>query len=150
MKWHFSTLFQVHQASCETGEVQLTSLSPPKTHSLSLTSEWAFLSHFKSNLKNLDIHFIYNFHKDTFRVFLRDGWRHQNGWIFGKVPKGGRGVISNPKIYIAKFGPLNRAFSTWKWYKRVFSGYVFQPITMLNCCTTCISWEIGSYNTSML
>ena len=23
----------------------------------------------------------------------------------------------------------------------------FQPITMLNCCTTCISWEIGSYNT---
>ena len=34
-----------------------------------------------------------------------------------------------------------------KWYKRVFSGYVFQPITILNCCTTCISWEIGSYNT---
>ena len=24
----------------------------------------------------------------------------------------------------------------------VFSGYVFQPISMLNCCTTCISWEI--------
>ena len=23
----------------------------------------------------------------------------------------------------------------------------FQPITMLNCCTTCISWEIRSYNT---
>ena len=23
----------------------------------------------------------------------------------------------------------------------------FQPITMLNICTTCISWEIGSYNT---
>ena len=23
----------------------------------------------------------------------------------------------------------------------------FQLITMLNCCTTCISWEIGSYNT---
>ena len=23
----------------------------------------------------------------------------------------------------------------------------FQPITTLNCCTTCISWEIGSYNT---
>ena len=22
---------------------------------------------------------------------LRDGWRHQNGWIFGNVPKGGRG-----------------------------------------------------------
>ena len=23
----------------------------------------------------------------------------------------------------------------------------FQPTTMLHCCTTCISWEIGSYNT---
>ena len=23
----------------------------------------------------------------------------------------------------------------------------FHPITMLNCCTICISWEIGSYNT---
>ena len=23
----------------------------------------------------------------------------------------------------------------------------FQPITMMNCCTTCILWEIGSYNT---
>ena len=60
------------------------------------------------------------------------------------------GVISNPKIYIADFGLLNRAFWAWKWYKRVISGYVFQPITMLNCCTTCISWEIGSYNTFML
>ena len=38
-----------------------------------------------------------------------------------------------------KFGPLNRAFSSWKWYKGVILGYVFQPITMLNCCTTCIS-----------
>ena len=37
----------------------------------------------------------------------------QNGLIFGKVPKGG-GVIFNPKIYIAKFGPLNRAFSASK------------------------------------
>ena len=62
----------------------------------------------------------------------------------------GGGVISNPKIYIADFGPLNRAFSAWKWYKRVFLGYVFNQFngnTMLNCCTTCISWEIGSYNT---
>ena len=66
-----------------------------------------------------------------------------------KFQKGG-GVISNPKIYIADFGLLNRAFWAWKCYKRVISGYVFQPITMLNCCTTCISWEIGSYNTFML
>ena len=68
---------------------------------------------------------------------------------FRKSSKGG-GVISNPKIYIADFGPLNRAFSAWKWYKRVFLGYVFNQFngnTMLNCCTTCISWEIGSYNT---
>ena len=47
---------------------------------------------------------------------FRDGWRCQNGWIFGKVPKGG-GVIFNPKIYvflcfmIYDFGPLNRACS---------------------------------------
>ena len=32
-----------------------------------------------------------------------------------KFLKGGGGVIFNPKIYIAKFGPLNRAFSAWKW-----------------------------------
>ena len=57
-----------------------------------------------------------------------------------------RRVISNRKKYIVKFGPSNRTFSAWKWYKRVFSGYVFQPITMLNCCTTCISWEKWSYN----
>ena len=66
-----------------------------------------------------------------------------------KSSKGG-GVIFNPKIYIADFGPLNRAFSAWKWYKMVFLGYVFNQFngnTMLNCCTTCISWEIGSYNT---
>ena len=34
--------------------------------------------------------------------------------------------------------------------QRVFLGYVFNQFnrnTMLNCCTTCISWEIGSYNT---
>ena len=60
---------------------------------------------------------------------IRDGWRHQNGWIFGKVPgEGGEGVIFNPKIYVADFGPLNRAFSAWKWYKRAFSGYVFNQL----------------------
>ena len=74
------------------------------------------------------------------RLAFRDGRPYQNGWIFGKVPK----------LYIADFGPLNRAFSAWKWYKRVSLGYVFNQFngnTMLNCCTTCISWEIGSYNT---
>ena len=60
-------------------------------------------------------------------ILLREGWRLQNGWIFGKVPKGG-GVISNPKIYVADFGHLNRAFWAWNWYKRVISGYVFQQL----------------------
>ena len=39
---------------------------------------------------------------------------------------GGGVVISNPNIYVAKFGLLNRAFLAWKWFKKVFSGYVFQ------------------------
>ena len=54
------------------------------------------------------------------------------------------------KNLCCRFWTLNRAFSAWKWYKRVFLGYVFNQFngnTMLNCCTTCISWEIGSYNT---
>ena len=59
---------------------------------------------------------------------LRDAFPFQNGWIFGKVPKGGGMVIFNPKIYIAKFGPLSRAIWPWNWYKGVFSGYVFQQI----------------------
>ena len=32
---------------------------------------------------------------------------HPKRMIFGKVPGGG--VIFNPNIYVAKFGPLNRA-----------------------------------------
>ena len=38
---------------------------------------------------------------------IRDGWRLQNGWIFGKVPRGG-GIIFNPNFFIVEFGPLNR------------------------------------------
>ena len=41
---------------------------------------------------------------------------------------GGRGVIFNQKNYIVKCGPLNRAFSAWKWYKGVFLGYVFNQL----------------------
>ena len=55
---------------------------------------------------------------------------YQNGLIFGKVPKGGGGVIFNPKIYIAKFGPLNSAFSAWQCYKRDFFGYVFNQLLL--------------------
>ena len=45
---------------------------------------------------------------------------------FRKNSKGG-GIISNPKIFIADFVPLNRA-SAWKLYKMVFSGYVFNQL----------------------
>ena len=58
--------------------------------------------------------------------------------------------LFHSKNLCCRFWTLNRAFSAWKWYKRVFLGYVFNQFngnTMLNCCTTCISWEIGSYNT---
>ena len=34
-----------------------------------------------------------------------------------------------------------------KMTQKGFFRVCFQPITTLNCCTTCISWEIGSYNT---
>ena len=34
----------------------------------------------------------------------RVGSGYQNGWIFGKLPNGG--IIFNPKIYVADFGPL--------------------------------------------
>ena len=37
----------------------------------------------------------------------------QNGWIFGKVPKGGGGVISNPKIYVADFCHYKGVFRSW-------------------------------------
>ena len=65
---------------------------------------------------------------------LREGSGYQNGWIFGKVPKGGRGVILKPKIYIAEFGPSYRFFSDvlrkycniffWKWGGRGFKGHL--------------------------
>ena len=61
--------------------------------------------------------------------------------------EGGGGVIFNPKIYVEDFRPLNRAFSAWKCHFQIQKGLFrvcFQPITMLNCCTTCISWEIWS------
>ena len=68
---------------------------------------------------------------------------------FWKSSKRGGGHFQSKNL-CCRFWTLNRAFSAWKWYKRVFLGYVFNQFngnTMLNCCTTCISWEIGSYNT---
>ena len=69
---------------------------------------------------------------------------------FRKSSKRGGGGHFQSKNLCCRFWTLNRAFSAWKWYKRVFLGYVFNQFngnTMLNWCTTCISWEIGSYNT---
>ena len=34
---------------------------------------------------------------------IRGDWIPQNGCFFGKLPKGGGGVISDPKNYIANF-----------------------------------------------
>ena len=51
--------------------------------------------------------------------FLGDGWRYQNGWFFGKVPKGGGEVIFNPKIYSADFGPLYGTLKKAFWEKFV-------------------------------
>ena len=42
---------------------------------------------------------------------LRDGSGYQNGWIFGKLPRGTR-VIFNPENYFADFGPLYSFFSS--------------------------------------
>ena len=41
-------------------------------------------------------------HFKPFPFCVRESWRYQIRWIFGKVPKG-RGVIFKPKIYIADF-----------------------------------------------
>ena len=38
-------------------------------------------------------------------ILLRDGSRYQIGYIFGNVLSW-EGVVFNPKIYIADFGPL--------------------------------------------
>ena len=57
---------------------------------------------------------------------------------FRKSSRGG--VISNPKTYVADFGPLDRAFSAWKGYKRVFSGYVFNQ---LSCWTVVLHASHG-------
>ena len=52
-------------------------------------------------------------------VLLRDGWCHQNGWIFGKVPKGGGGIF-NPKIYIARMQGCDKdAFRKYLVYNHI-------------------------------
>ena len=45
-------------------------------------------------------------------IHIKDGWRLQNGYNFGKVPWGG--VILNPKNYIAGFGTFKHGFLSMK------------------------------------
>ena len=74
----------------------------------------------------LAIHLPYCF-KDIVHVrFLGTDGATKSDEFSEKFQRRGGGVIFNPKIYIAKFGPLNRAFSAWKWYKKVFWG-MFLP-----------------------
>ena len=47
---------------------------------------------------------------DEEQVLLREGSDYQIGWIFGEVPKGGRAVIFNQKIYIADFVNFKQGF----------------------------------------
>ena len=54
---------------------------------------------------------------------LREGWLRQIGWLFGKVPNGGRGSFSIQRYMLQILGTLNRAFWAGNWYKRVISGF---------------------------
>ena len=78
---------------------------------------------------------------------LRDAAHFQIGWIFGKVPKGGRGGHFQSKNLYCKIWTFKQCFFSMKMIQRGLFRVCFYPITMLNCCTTCTSWEIGSYNT---
>ena len=53
----------------------------------------------------------YNCQQHSHHISLRDACPINYRWIFGKVPKGGGGVISDPKNFVAKF----LAFETPIW-----------------------------------
>ena len=55
--------------------------------------------------------------------YIREGWLHRIGRIFGKVPKEGSHFQSK-KIMLQILGTLNRAFWAWNQYKRVISYYL--------------------------
>ena len=67
--------------------------------------------------------------------------------FFGKVPKGGRGGHFQSKNLYCKIWTFKKGFFSMKMIQKGLFRVCFHPITMLNICTTCISWEIGSYNT---
>ena len=54
--------------------------------------------------------------------------KRQKGWIFGKLPKEGGGVIFHPKSYVAHFGPLYRGFSDV--FRRKFANTEIYQIWM--------------------
>ena len=65
---------------------------------------------------------------------------------FRKSSKKGGGSFSIQK-FILQILDLKYGFFSMKMIQKGLFRVCFQPITTLNCCTTCISWEIGSYNT---
>ena len=79
------------------------------------------------------------------KLNLREGFRYQIGWIFGKVPKGG-GVIFNPKLYIADFGKFKQGFLSMKLKKRrVISGFrvcFFQQLYWYKLILTDTIWPM--------
>ena len=88
---------------------------------------WPFYSSLTPNIFRILLSESMNENKKTIRDggapryrllrLLRDGWRYQIGWIFGKVPKGG-GSFSIQKLMLQTLGTLNRAFLAWNWYKK--------------------------------
>ena len=71
-------------------------------------------SHFWTVAKQIWVWTILTKTWDSSKVPLREASPLQNGWIFGKVPKGGDGrVISNPKIYVADFCHFKGVLRSW-------------------------------------
>ena len=60
-----------------------------------------------------------------------EGWRYQISWIFGQVPRGGRGgSFSIQNLYCKIFGTLIRVFWAGNWFKSNFrvQGIFFQQL----------------------
>ena len=81
-------------------------------------------------------------------------WSRNKGWVrltdrmnFRKSSeRGGRGHFQSKNLY-CKIWTFKQGFLTMKLIQKGLLRICFHPITMLNIWTTCISWEIGSYNT---
>ena len=64
---------------------------------------------------------------------------------FSEKLRKGREVIF--KNFYCKIWTFKQGCYSMKLIQKGLFRVCFQPITMLNICTTCNSWEIGSYNT---